>query len=204
MSLLVLNSFSFILRTGSWNKDSPGLFLDRLLSPFGWLAFHLPAASSVLTPHQPSALQPQGNGIRRWTCPRQSCASTARRAGRTRLEDPKAAEVYSLQLLHISLPFLSEGLGSKRNLSQLQLHHNRLQLHLLPAQAARKEPSRAVPSLSPEKGWPELHWLHNSCCQHHLSRGMSEACSEVAPAQQTHSFCRLQHSHLPCFSSRVS
>lgn len=97
-----------------------------------------------------------------------------------------------------------EGLGSKGSLSQLQLHHNRLQLSLLPAQAARKEPSRAVPSLLPEKGWPELHWLHNSCCQHDLSRGLCEVCSEVAPAQQTHSFCRLQHSHLPCFFSRVS
>lgn len=99
-----------------------------------------------------------------------------------------------------------EGLGSKGSLSQLQLHHNRLQLSLLPAQAARKEPRRAVPSLSPEKkkGWPKLHWLHNSCCQHDWSRGMSEDCSEVAPAQQTHSFCRLQHSHLPCSSSRGS
>lgn len=68
-----------------------------------------------------------------------------------------------------------------------------------PAQAARVEPSRAVLYLSPEKELPELPQIHNHHCQQDWSRRMSQASSEVAPAPQACSSCRLRHSHHPAF-----
>lgn len=201
MGVLVLNSFRFIwglaagtrtVQSNSWTDCSA--LLAALLSTCLLLVLSSHHTSPV--PCSPRAPKARGSG--EWDLPQAEPGGL----GEPGWQTPKQQRLIpSISHTH-SFP---EGLGSKRSLSQLQLHHNRLQLHLLPAQAARKEPSRAVPSLSPEKGWPQLHWLHNSSsCQHDWSCGMSEACSEVAPAQQTHSSCRLQHSHLPCLSSRVS
>lgn len=66
-----------------------------------------------------------------------------------------------------------------------------------PTQAARVEPSRAALYLSPEKELPELPQIHNNRCQQDWSCRMSQASSEVAPAPQAHSSCRLQHGHHP-------
>lgn len=46
--------------------------------------------------------------------PVHSWASVTRRAGRARLAEPKAVGAHSLQLLHISLPFLSRRAGKQR------------------------------------------------------------------------------------------
>lgn len=182
------------MQANSWTDCSA--LLPGLLSTCLLLALSSPHSRALQPPG------PQGNGIRRGgSAPGRAVPAGLGGPG---WQSPEQQGLIASSCSMYHSHAFPEGLQSRGSLSQLQLHHNRLQLSLLPAQAASKEPSRALPSLSPEKGWPELLWLHNSYCQHDLSCGMSEACSEVAPAQQTHSFCRLQHSHLPCFSSRVS
>lgn len=105
----------FHLEDWQLEQRQSGVIPGQTAQPF-WLACFPPACcwfSPHTTPAQCSAAP------RQWdqesgTCPRLSCASTARRAGRARLADPKAAGAHSLQLLHISLQFLSRRAGKQR------------------------------------------------------------------------------------------
>lgn len=139
---------------------------DRSLSPFGWRAFHPPAAS-----YKPRAPQPQ---------------EAARRAG----------PIHSLQLLHVSLQFLSRKAGKQRQpflallLDTAAEHNVACSLHRL------QDRAQSCSITSPEKGLLER--------QQDLSCRISKACSEVAPAQQTHSFCRPELNRPPCFSSGLN
>lgn len=89
-----------------------------------WLACFPPASCKSSSSHHTnpvlcSSMAPEEAVMQRehvlpHTLPMPSCASMARMAGRARLVEPKAVGVHSLQLLHISLPFLSRKAGKQR------------------------------------------------------------------------------------------
>lgn len=94
-SLLVLNSFSFVLRTWQLEQRQPRVIPGQTAEPF-WLACFPPACCSF-SPHTTPAQCPAAPRLpRQWdqesgTCPRQSCASTARRGWESQAGRPQSS-----------------------------------------------------------------------------------------------------------------
>lgn len=186
MSLLVLSSSHLLL--GPKTPHSPESLPCRLFSP-GWLHFHLACCNPL--PGIAAACVLQGTAPKAMKTARSSCHVLAElcqsisRAGEARLAQLRAAGLHPFQLLYRLLPLLERFPLLPNSLSCSQWLHQTW--HSQQPARCQEEPCRALlpthTSAETQAGCARTTPESGSCCQQGSGHGMSEACSQVAPAK---------------------